>query len=62
MTDTHFLAGIERHKDLMREAEREREARMVMREEKRNNKTVAWMGHRLTNLGNHLIDISGESK
>ncbi len=62
MRDIHYLTGLERQKDLMREAAHEREARLVQREEKRSNKPLAWMGHRLTDIGNHLIDISGDKK
>jgi hypothetical protein len=62
MKDIYYLAGLERQKDLMREAANEREAKLVQGEEKRSNKTLSWMGHRLTDIGNHLIDISGDKK
>lgn len=62
MQDIYYLTGLERQKDLMREADHEREVKLARSEEKRSNKPLAWMGHRLTDIGNHLIDISGDKQ
>lgn len=60
MTDVNYIVGRERQRELLRQAEMEREANAYLRNNKRYPTAIERMGRGLARFGSQLVAIANE--